>query len=148
MGYYSSVRGEVSFTRQPEGIDEAKAAERKALEEQLRALGGNIVFDDEEVPSAFVEALRDESVFSDLTYVFEIDEDGLTASGEGGKVYHLQDEIEEMAKLAQKHRVLVNGIITVTGEEAGDIWRMVLKDSVAERQLTKIVWPDGTEYKA
>lgn len=149
MGYYSRVRGDVSFTRKPQITDEPTVAERAALKEQLRALGGGVSFEDEEVPVAFFKALRDEDKFDYLNAFFEIIEDEayMTSEGESGKAYGIEDEFGELVKVADAHDVLVEGIITVEGEEAGDIWRLVIKDNVVTHEETKIVWPDGSEYK-
>lgn len=151
MGYYSSVYGDVDFKRKPQVTDEATAAERAALAEQLRALGGAISFEDEEVPKAFLDALRDEKQFGDINYVFDLEyleeEPSISSNGEGGKVYNLEKEFRVLVKIAEQHGVLANGIVTVTGEEAGDIWRLVIKDNVVEHEETKVIWPDGTEYK-
>lgn len=61
-----------------------------------------------------------------------------------GKLYSLERELAELAKFLKDKGVLVNGTVEGKGEDAADIWRIVIKDGVAVKEMAIIRWPDGT----
>jgi hypothetical protein len=59
--------------------------------------------------------------------------------------FTVEDRLAEpkLASLQRNHTV--NGTIDAEGEEAGDIWRIVVKDNVVSRVEARVVWPGEEE---
>jgi hypothetical protein len=52
-------------------------------------------------------------------------------------------ETKSLTVLRRNH--ILNGVINAEGEEAGDIWKIVVKDNVVTRVDAQVVWPDGED---
>jgi Family of unknown function (DUF6205) len=66
------------------------------------------------------------------------------ASEERFKAYsideHLKMAVEEFGRQGHK----LEGYFEGSGEEDGDLWRLVVKDNQVKRLVPKVVWPDET----
>ena len=62
-----------------------------------------------------------------------------------GKLYSLDRELIALAGFLKSKGVVMNGTVTGSGEDAVDIWRIVVKDGEAVKEMAEIRWPDGTK---
>ncbi|MFK0179013.1 DUF6205 family protein [Streptomyces xanthochromogenes] len=68
----------------------------------------------------------------------------LEGSWEGGyKAYHLLEHVQEVIEAFPGHTF--TGRLDCEGEEAADVWRVVVRDGVAVKVEPRIVWPDEDE---
>jgi hypothetical protein len=68
----------------------------------------------------------------------------LEGSWEGGyKAYHLLDHVQEAIAAFPGHAF--TGRLECEGEDATDVWRVVVRDGVAVKVEPRIVWPDEDE---
>lgn len=107
---------------------------------------GSLVFSPELSPELANEAV--EHVTKTVTYPYWVEHE-LTPGSRwdayfDGKLYSLESELTELAKFLKDKGVLVNGTVEGKGEDAADIWRIVIKDGVAVKEMAIIRWPDGT----
>jgi hypothetical protein len=56
------------------------------------------------------------------------------------KAYDIVDEMKEIVEMFPNHKF--NGMYECTGEEAGDLWRLRVRDSVVSVVKPEIVWPE------
>ncbi|WP_432051761.1 DUF6205 family protein [Streptomyces xiamenensis] len=56
------------------------------------------------------------------------------------KAYHLMEHITEAMTTWPGHEF--SGHLECSGEDAGDLWRVVVRDGRVERIEPRIVWPD------
>lgn len=148
MGYESTVTGDIKFTRpgavEPSQEEIDKAA---ALVEQL---GGSVSFPGLKVVSDRVLAeLQGSNKYFNLNYFFAVNTDGLMATGERGKAFDLPQELQSAIDLVKADGCVVNGAVLVEGGERGDIWRIIIQNSVLreEHGVVTLAWPDGTNQK-
>lgn len=59
------------------------------------------------------------------------------------KGYNAPTTLGEIVKAFPGHEF--SGEIRVEGEDAGDIWRLVICDGKPVRENAEVVWPDGTK---
>jgi hypothetical protein len=146
MGDRSAVGGSIKFESiEKDPVKARLREERKALTEQARRLGGKVEFfsSDSDVNPDFLRELRHASNFNSLKQFFKVTDDALVEQGQLGYDNGLEADAERLVQIAHEHDVLVNGNVTVYGEEPGDIWRLLITDNVVERQSPQIVWPNG-----
>jgi hypothetical protein len=68
----------------------------------------------------------------------------LEGAWEGGfKAYHLMEHVQEAIDSFPGHTF--TGRLDCEGEEATDVWRVVIRDGVAVKVEPSIVWPDDPE---
>lgn len=125
MGYYSRMKGSIQIDP-PLNYQELK--NNGQVIDGLRDVG--IVVDKEKKPTP--EGLL--TVFNGTHIV--------PRSDDSGKVYDIQEEIPLLVDMFKDDHVF-NGSIRVEGEEAGDIWRMRVKDNEIFCEKAKLLWPDG-----
>lgn len=65
-----------------------------------------------------------------------------------GKFYGFEESVRTIVEELEKLGRNVHGTIVAEGEETGDIWRLVVRGGKVVKEDTKIVWPDGSEYRA
>ena len=56
------------------------------------------------------------------------------------KAYHLIDHVQDAIASFPGHSF--NGRLDCEGEDAGDLWRVVVRDGQVARVEPRIVWPD------
>lgn len=71
----------------------------------------------------------------------------ISFEGLEGKFYHLEKDSSSLINILGQVGISAGGKIVCVGEEQPDIWRLVFTGGTVVREDTKIVWPDGTEYR-
>lgn len=132
MGYYSSIQGEMSLSR------ELTHGEVVAIEKLQAGDPGSSWFEldvfenEEETPSGRVTAKSADSI--------------IVAYEDSGKAYSALQELQVLIS-ALPEDVTLSGQFYRTGEESPDVSRYVLEEdgrSVIEEE-PRLVWPDGSE---
>ncbi|WP_331445814.1 DUF6205 family protein [Streptomyces xanthochromogenes] len=89
-------------------------------------------------------AVTEETVDTDEGQTIRKTAGALEGSWEGGyKAYHLLEHVQEAIKAFPGHTFA--GRLECEGEEAADVWRVVVRDGVAVKVQPRIVWPDEDE---
>ena len=84
-------------------------------------------------------------VYDNLCWAGTFSSTGWTATDcDSTKLYYLEDEAQRLVDTLRGFGIRAEGQILVTGEETGDIWRLVFKGGKVEKQTAEIRWPDGT----
>jgi sugar phosphate isomerase/epimerase len=146
MGYISKVSGQLEFTRDITPSNPIEEITPEVLE-AVAKLG----FDINNLPlppmGLSEAAIKEMEAHENLSYWFDISEDEADADdSESGKAYEIEEDIQEIIRIAREDGVTVNGTITIAGEEAGDIWRVVVTENKAQKEKIALTWPDGTTY--
>lgn len=68
--------------------------------------------------------------------------------GVESKFYNLKNDASSLVCILEQVGITVSGEIICVGEGQPDIWRLVFKGGSVKSESPRIVWPDGTEYKA
>lgn len=71
----------------------------------------------------------------------------ISFDGLDGKFYNLKNDASALINILDQVGISAGGEIVCVGEEQPDIWRLVFTGGTVVREDTKIVWPDGTEYR-
>lgn len=58
--------------------------------------------------------------------------------------YHADDHLQEIVEAFPGHEF--TGHISAEGEEAGDLWRLAVRDGKAVRDEPRILWPGDPDY--
>lgn len=126
MGYYSSLRGELTFD--PPIISGADVA---ALSDYgyLRV----------ETVKAIV------TVGTQTTHTGVAVTTGVEFDVSERKVHNLESEVRAfVSSVDSRNLTTVNGTIEVFGEDSTDIWRLIVENSVVRREEAEVRWPDGS----
>lgn len=79
----------------------------------------------------------------------DVDETGITFERLHGKYYDFEDDIKSIVADLVSAGYEVSGSVVATGEESADIWRLVVTPgSTVVKEKARLVWPDGSEYRA
>lgn len=62
------------------------------------------------------------------------------------KGYSIVEELQALADAHKSHRF--TGYISAEGEDAGDLWRLAVKNGKAVKIKPRIVWPDEGEVRS
>lgn len=143
MGYTSRVNGQLYFLR---SVEETPEIPKELIEEAAKY--GAVIAQPEPLIGLSEAAIEKMQADSEISWWFpEIDEEVADADdSESGKAYNLEGIIRSLVKIAVEDGCTVSGTINVRGEEAGDIWRVIVKNNVQHREDVIITWPDGTRY--
>jgi len=78
-------------------------------------------------------------------WIAQVDGDALEWDG-GEKFYHAAEWMQlVLDRFITPLGISANGTIEAQGEEAGDLWRIVVKDNVVRTIYPKIVWDEYDE---
>lgn len=126
MGYYSFVQGELKVI-----------ANKKKLDNDLLE-----VFDKE-----FEEGIT--QLISHVDY--STTDDGADSATVGvsceGKLYAINEDILSIVSLlVEKYDATVNGRLYVSGEDAGDLWRINVVDNKVTSEEARILFSDGSVF--
>lgn len=80
----------------------------------------------------------------DSVFGATVNEYGISWDWAQGKFYNLSADVEALIELV-KDKTKVNGEIRVNGEEASDLWRILVKDNKITVEEAVVMWPDGTK---
>lgn len=80
----------------------------------------------------------------DSVYGATVNELGIGWDWAQGKYYNLKADVAAIIELV-KDKTKVSGEILVSGEEAGDLWRILVKDNKMTVEKAVVMWPDGTK---
>ena len=119
MGYYTRFEGEISIVPPLTWAEIKKGPGLQDL--RLRT-----VEDVEETAEGHVTRVTADAVVP-------ITEDSY-------KGYSIREELQALAKAHKSHQF--TGYISAEGEDAGDLWRLAVKDGKAVQIRPRIVWPD------
>jgi hypothetical protein len=122
VGYYSTAEGTIRFT--------------PALTKELAAEA--IDFVDNTVPYAYW-------VGEHLNIADELGDGDEWNAWFEGKLYTLDRELAVLTEFLHRKGVAMVGTIVGSGEDPADIWRIVIKDGKAVKEMAEIRWPDGTK---
>ncbi|MFJ6215062.1 DUF6205 family protein [Streptomyces sp. NPDC092296] len=126
MGYNTSVDGEISITP-PLAWSEfkdspfAKTRTDSKHEVRLRIIEETVDTDEGQLTRRTADAL-------------------LPISGDAFKAYHLVEHVQQAIDAFPGHEFA--GRFECEGENAGDLWRVVIRVGVAVKVEPRIVWPD------
>lgn len=71
----------------------------------------------------------------------------LVAEGTSGKTYELEKQVRALVAEFYEDGRVVNGLLRIEGEEAGDIWRIKIEANQVTVQEAILMWPDGEQEK-
>lgn len=133
MGYYTSVDGEITITP-PLSWAEIKDSPFVPSHPSSDELDVNLVIDETSTDTDEGTLLRRSS--STLR----------PSSDEAFKAYHLIEHVQQAIDAFPGHEF--TGRLTCEGEEAGDLWRVVIRDGRAVKVTPRIVWPDDGQNRS
>lgn len=148
MGYTSVIRADATVI-----VDLEAREENDALQSRASAFGSNVkpVANANGTAAEIVSKyLKDKSDY--IGYFLFVDEDAgdeveLEATGESGKAYEFDADIEELANFLDSRGLLLNGTFIRAGENNGDVQRIiVVNNKITNNEVAKLVFADGTEY--
>ena len=130
MGYYSYVRGSISF--------DPPLTHKEIQEIQNMASDSNWVFElDIEIRVRDTE--EGELSYSTCNSIQSASEDQI-------KAYDAVEDLKTLVRRIPSPRTF-NGEFRIEGEESGDIWRLRVVNGTVVEERAMVVWPDGTEAK-
>ena len=130
MGYVTTFNGQIEITPP---IPWGQIKESPFLPDNARTYGKDIKFLIEEA-----ERETDDGILVTRSAV------GLVSTwDDDARGYHIVEEVQEAVDAHPSHEF--TGRLDCEGEEAGDLWRLEVRDRRAVKVTPRIVWPDGTE---
>lgn len=143
MGYYSRFSGELTVRRK-----RVPKAPTKAMLARAKDKGVEV----EDLPAASDKALAALKALQDFSYYFEYEEgwdgvDILRRTGESGKAYTFQEELEAAVAILAADGLVVDGKILQVGEDGSEAFRYIVTENVVVTEKAKVLlqWPDGSQ---
>jgi hypothetical protein len=126
MGHYTTVEGEIAITPPLTWSELKDSPFARATNPTLRDV--RLVVTEEQVDTPEGPLLRRSAAAL------------VPAYADGYKAYHLVEHVQQAIDAFPGHAF--TGRLDCSGEEAGDVWRVVVRDGRALEVRPQIVWPD------
>lgn len=135
MGYYSTMSGELTISP-PLTWGQFKDSEFREGSEASRGTYPCVKFRVEQ------ETIESDTGRTEVITAVAVEPE----SGESRKLYYLEEEVQRLVDAYPGHTF--TGEFLIEGEEALDVWKLVVDDQRKVRQVhPRIVWPDGSEMR-